>query len=147
MNAKLLRQWEGGGIFAAVLLGLDAVGIFCLILFTVKGGFSFGLLLPACLCAVGLYYVRHFFSLWRTTFLVSENGITMIDRNRDACRSSTLTFSPNPPSGSRKAAVFWWGKVDENNCNKLPMQQRNLKVTEIQSKLPVGTFASAACGG
>ena len=79
-NAKLLRQWEGGGIFAAVLLGLDAVGIFCLILFVVKGGFSVGLLLPACLCAVGFYYVRHFFSLWRTAFLVSENGITMIDR-------------------------------------------------------------------
>ena len=79
METKVLRQWEGGHIFAAVLLGLDAVGIFCLILFVVKGGFSFGLLLPACMCAGGFYYVWHFFSLWRTEFLVTEHGITMID--------------------------------------------------------------------
>lgn len=49
MNTKLLRQWEGGCIFAAYLLSLCAVGIFCLILFVVKGGFSAGLILPVCM--------------------------------------------------------------------------------------------------
>lgn len=88
MSAKLLRQWEGGYIFAAYLLSLCAIGIFGLILFIVKGGFSAGLLLPACMVAGALYYARHFFSLWRTAFLVSENGITVID-----CKENVREFS------------------------------------------------------
>ena len=88
MDAKLLRQWEGGVIFAAILLGLDAVGIFCLILFAVKGAITAGLLLPLCM-GIGLsYYVWHFFTLWRTAFLVSENGVTMINR-KDTVRAFT----------------------------------------------------------